>query len=79
MHPSTWASAMNRCDFLERLVELCKTANVSLAASDQYDGSEQFCGTDWSFVSNEKDATGLWWNIEINDELKRLIGTQGDR
>ena len=64
---------MSRDEFLKKLVELCKQANVSLESWDQYGGDEQFCGTDWNFASNERDAAGFSWNLEINDELKRAI------
>ena len=64
---------MSRDEFLKKFVELCKNANVSLEPLDQYGGNEQFCGTDWSFVSNERDAAGFSWNLEINNELKRVI------
>lgn len=50
---------MCRGEFLKKLVELCKQANVSLESRVQYGGDEQFCGTDWNFASNERDTAGF--------------------
>jgi len=64
---------MGRDEFLKKLVELCKQANVSLESWEQYGGDEQFCGTVWEFTGNERGSAGLSWNLEINKELKRAI------
>lgn len=37
--------------FLDELVELCKKHNVTLESEDNYDGRDEFAGTDYHFTS----------------------------
>lgn len=66
---------MTREEFLQRLIELCKQANVKLDSCSQLAIADEYYQTVWSFDSNERDSEGMFWFLEIDGALAHAIKT----
>lgn len=66
---------MTKEEFLQRLIELCKLANVKLDQFSQLASADEHYQTAWSFDSKERDSEGMFWFLEIDDRLATAIET----
>lgn len=60
---------MQRDEFIDRLSKLLHEAGAKLTASDQYDGVENYCGTNWEFETRGD----FGWSVSISEHLAKTV------